>query len=184
MPHNQHSVRVVIARPGDEEVLHGIAAETFPLACPPGTTAENIRAFIDANLSVEAFQRYLKDANRRLWLAEAESGPIGYAMGILGEPKDPDIAQSVRGRPTAELSKIYVGKDMHGQGVSGLLMTAFIDWATERAAQSVWLGVNQENQRANAFYERSGFEVVGERSFQVGDSLESDFVREKLLGKL
>ena len=42
-------------------------------------------------------------------------------------------------------------------------------------------GVNQRNARANSFYERRGFRLVGERSFQVGDSLEEDFVREMVL---
>jgi ribosomal protein S18 acetylase RimI-like enzyme len=60
-------------------------------------------------------------------------------------------------------------------------MGVAVDDARTGGAASVWLGVNQLNDRANRFYARHGFELVGERSFQVGDSLEADFVREKVL---
>jgi ribosomal protein S18 acetylase RimI-like enzyme len=42
----------------------------------------------------------------------------------------------------------------------------------------VWLGVNQQNVRANRFYEKQGFVLRGTRFFQVGDSTEADYVRE------
>ena len=44
--------------------------------------------------------------------------------------------------------------------------------------RSVWLGVNQENARAQRFYGRHGFAVVGAKRFRVGDRDESDFVME------
>jgi ribosomal protein S18 acetylase RimI-like enzyme len=40
----------------------------------------------------------------------------------------------------------------------------------------VWLGVNQKNQRAQRFYTKSGFEISGTRTFQVGAGREDDFV--------
>jgi len=65
--------------------------------------------------------------------------------------------------------------------VASKLMSVALDEASAEGAQSVWLGVNQHNERANRFYERQGFVIVGERSFLVGESLEDDFVREKAL---
>ncbi|MEP6478552.1 MAG: GNAT family N-acetyltransferase, partial [Rhodoglobus sp.] len=41
----------------------------------------------------------------------------------------------------------------------------------------VWLGVNQFNARANRFYEKSGFAIVGTKKFLVGEKYEDDFVR-------
>jgi diamine N-acetyltransferase len=45
----------------------------------------------------------------------------------------------------------------------------------------MWLGVNQENARANRFYEKNGFAQVGIKHFLVGDRLEDDYVRERAL---
>ncbi|MGB7383459.1 MAG: GNAT family N-acetyltransferase, partial [Rhodococcus sp. (in: high G+C Gram-positive bacteria)] len=35
----------------DAEQLADVAADTFPLACPPGTSRESIEAFVDEVLS-------------------------------------------------------------------------------------------------------------------------------------
>ena len=57
-------------------------------------------------------------------------------------------------------------------------MEAAIAEAAGSGAGSVWLGVNQQNIRANRFYEKHGFVLRGTRFFQVGDSTEADYVRE------
>jgi ribosomal protein S18 acetylase RimI-like enzyme len=106
---------------------------------------------------------------------------MGYVMTVSGEPDDPVIVAAVKARPTVEISKIYVRASAHGSGIAQRLMSVAVEEAKALGAQSVWLGVNQHNERANSFYERSGFLVVGERRFQVGDSLEEDFVRENVL---
>ena len=47
----------------------------------------------------------------------------------------------------------------------------------------VWLGTNAQNARANAFYERLGFETIGARTFVVGGTrVEDDWVRLLSLG--
>lgn len=167
------------ARPDEAGLLHEIASQTFALACPPGTTDENIQAFIAQNLSQEAFTRYLASARHHLWLAWDGESVVGYAMAVTGEPDDPAVREALNGRPTVELSKIYVSVDAQGSGVSTDLLREVELFAVSTGAESVWLGVNQFNERANRFYEGAGFTVVGTRKFLVGDSFESDFIREK-----
>jgi ribosomal protein S18 acetylase RimI-like enzyme len=79
-------------------------------------------------------------------------------------------------RPAVELSKMYVLPAHHGSGVAAALMDAALDAAAGWAAECVWLGVNQENQRAQRFYSKHGFTVSGNRSFRLGDHAESDYV--------
>jgi len=165
----------------DAALLHRVAAETFPLACPPHTTEESIAAFIAEHLSQAAFARYLADAERALFVAEADGEPAGYTMVVFGEPGDADVAASVTARPTAELSKVYVREGFHGAGVAAALVDASVAAARDRGARTLWLGVNQENERANRFYAKQGFELVGTKRFLVGDRLEDDFVRERSL---
>ena len=165
------------AGPDDARLLAGVAAETFPLACPPHTLPESIAAFIAANLSVESFAGYLADPQRALFVAEAAGEPAGYAMLVLAEPSDPDVAAAVTVRPTAELSKLYVREGFHGGGLAARLVAAATEAARIRGAVSMWLGVNQENVRANRFYEKQGFARVGTKRFLVGERYEDDFVR-------
>ena len=169
------------ALPADAHRLSALAIETFSLACPPGATQENIDQFCATRLSPGAFEAYIADARIRIWFANEEGEVTGYVMSVSGEPDDLVVAEAVKERPTVEISKIYVRASAHGSGIAQQLMSVAVENARAEGAQSVWLGVNQQNERANSFYERSGFLVVGERRFQVGESLEEDFVRERVL---
>lgn len=172
------------ATAADAAALHEVAAATFALACPPHTTQASIDEFIAANLSETRFAGYLADAERDLFLATDDGIPIGYTMVVFGEPADADVAAAITIRPTAELSKVYVREGHHGAGVAGQLVTASIRAAADRGAEGMWLGVNQENARANRFYEKQGFVLVGTKKFLVGDRYEDDFVRERPLSDL
>ena len=166
----------------DAALLHAVAAETFPLACPPDADSESILAFIAEHLSEASFDGYLADPARELFIAEVDGWAAGYAMVVHGDPTDPDVVASVSTRPTSELSKLYVRAAHHGGGVSTALVDAVVRASAARGSLSVWLGVNDENERANRFYEKSGFVMVGTKRFRLGERLESDFVRERPLG--
>lgn len=172
------SATVRPATASDLDGLARVAAATFALACPPHMTIERIDAFIDGVLSRSRFEDYLGDGARRVLLAERSGHPLGYAMLVDAEPADPDVAASIRLRPTVELSKIYVLPEAHGTGSARSLMDAGLAWARTRGALGVWLGVNQQNERAQRFYAKSGFTVVGTKRFLVGDRHEDDFVME------
>jgi ribosomal protein S18 acetylase RimI-like enzyme len=66
--------------------------------------------------------------------------------------------------------------DAHGSGVAAALMAAVLDHARAAGARSVWLGVNQRNERAQRFYAKQGFAVTGTKTFRLGAHLEADYV--------
>ncbi|MDY6999176.1 MAG: GNAT family N-acetyltransferase, partial [Actinomycetota bacterium] len=52
-------------------------------------------------------------------------------------------------------------------------------WASAAAglgAVCVWLGVNQQNRRAQRFYAKHGFTVAGTKTFRLGEDIENDYV--------
>lgn len=155
----------------DAGELAAVAAQTFPLACPPSTPPEDIASFIDANLSAERFAEYLADPNRAVITAARGGRIIGYAM-LIRDATD----------GAAELSKIYVLAEHHGGEVSGALMELALATAEGWGARRVWLGVNQANQRAQRFYAKSGFTINGTRTFRVGSRTENDYLMVRELG--
>ena len=171
------------ASAADAPELAAVAAATFALACPPTTAQESIDEFIAGQLSEARFDEYLAADERMILLAEEAPGSLalGYAMLVFAEPADPDVAASVSIRPTVELSKFYVMPNHHGGAVAAPLMAAVLAAATRGPSESVWLGVNQQNARARRFYEKSGFRIVGEKSFMVGPERHDDFVLERLV---
>jgi len=161
----------------DAPLLHAIAAATFALACPPGTTEEAIADFIATQLSEARFEEYLADPARDLLIVEAHSQPVGYSMLVATPSDDPDVLAAVPALPAVELSKFYLLSGAHGTGAAAVLMRASIETAERRGASVLWLGVNQHNARANRFYEKHGFENVGVKHFVVGGKREDDYVR-------
>lgn len=159
------SVKVTDATVAEADELAEVAAVTFPLACPPWASPEDVAAFIAANLSAARFAEYLTDPNRKVLVLRDDGRIVAYAMLIRYD-----------GDPQIELSKFYVLADRHGSGASALLMRAALDWAAGAGARSVMLGVNRRNDRAQAFYRKQGFEVTGTRTFDLGWSVETDFV--------
>lgn len=156
--------------------LADVAARTFPLACPPSATPQDIAEFISENLSPRRFGDYLDDPDRRVLTATEKGRIIGYTMMIHGAPDDVEVARAVTARPAVELSKMYVLPEAHGAGVSTALMSAALGYAVEHGAACVWLGVNQQNHRAQRFYTKHGFAITGTKTFRLGTHIEQDYV--------
>ena len=172
------TVSVSRAEPADAAELSALAALTFPLACPPAVTAQDSAAFVAEHLSEASFQRYLADGSMRVLAARDRGHIIGYALLVLTPPADPEVSaalQKVPG-PVAELSKCYVHPSSHGSGTAALLMDAAVAVAAGEGYRSLWLGVNDLNERAQAFYRKSGFVEAGRRSFTVGQHVFRDFI--------
>jgi len=172
-------VTIRIAVPDDAAGLAEVAAATFPLACPPHTTEEAKATFIAEVLSESRFAEYLSDPERALFLAQEPDGlVVGYTMLVFTEPTDPDVLAAISVQPSVELSKCYVRAGHHGVGVAAQLMSESLERARAHGARGVWLGVNEENERAQRFYAKHGFERVGTKRFLVGDRFEDDYVLE------
>lgn len=156
------------ADPGDVAALVDLAARTFTLACPPRLSPENIERFIAEQLNREAFAGWLADPDARVSVGTM-AGEVSAYLVALNEDESMFI------------SKCYVAPEFHGCGLADALMREGIAYANSRGARCLRLGVNQANTRAIRFYQRHGFTIVGERTFTVGDQIESDHVLELAL---
>jgi ribosomal protein S18 acetylase RimI-like enzyme len=158
-----------------------LAALTFPLACPPQASRSEMATHIAQKLTPAQFRAWAASDEHALLVYDDGTRLLGYALLVLGSPEgaaESDVVRAASGReaPYVELSKIYVQPDVHGGGIAGELMRA----ASEAAAElgpglPFWLGTNAQNLRAQAFYRKNGFEVVGKRTYVVG-GLEHDDV--------
>jgi diamine N-acetyltransferase len=107
----------------------------------------------------------------RIWIAEAEPDrcPVGYAVAgpcllPIARPGELDI------------KRIYVLSRWHGNGIGKALMEKAVDYARSDHQERLIVGVYIGNARAQAFYERWGFEKIGERTFSVGPKQYEDYV--------
>jgi ribosomal protein S18 acetylase RimI-like enzyme len=161
--------------------LAALAAVTFPLACPPSSSPEDIAAHLANTLSEGHFQGYLADPDVTVLVIDDGGALRGYSLLVNRPAHDPDVAAALTLAPSVELSKCYVHPDHHGLGAAAELMHASLQAAAASGGAGVWLGVNSQNARAHRFYEKSGFRKVGSKSFRLGTTVEHDFVLERAL---
>jgi ribosomal protein S18 acetylase RimI-like enzyme len=164
----------------DAIAMQQLIEEAFPLACPPDTTAEDIKVHLSRKCSAENFKSYIANDETVVIVASDGSNLLGFAILIFAQTTNDQVAHalsSVTG--TVELSKFYVSPNQHGQGIAQRLMQRCFELVHELGWSAIWLNVNQENQRANRFYEKWGFTIVGECDFVLGSSVQKDFIRER-----
>ncbi|WP_461189030.1 GNAT family N-acetyltransferase [Arthrobacter sp. Z4-13] len=171
------SIRKAIA--DDAGALAALAAVTFPLACPPSSSPQDIAAHLANTLSERHFQAYLADPDVTILVIDARGNLRGYSLLVNRPAEDPDVVSALQLLPSVELSKCYVHPEHHGLGAAAELMHASLQGAAEAGGRGVWLGVNSQNARAIRFYEKSGFAKVGTKSFRLGSTVEHDFVLER-----
>jgi len=169
------TLRARAATVEDAPALAALAALTFPLACPPGTDPADAAAFVRAHLTAARLAAHAADASCDLLLVEdpATPGtPLAYAL-VLDDapPVGTDVAA-----PSRKVSKLYAHPDVHGTPVAPTLMAAVLAAARARGAAAAWLGVNARNTRAQRFYAKHGFEVVGTTTTRVGALTHDDLV--------
>jgi ribosomal protein S18 acetylase RimI-like enzyme len=158
-----------------------LAALTFPLACPPEASRSEMATHIAQKLTPARFREWATSDRHALFVYDDGVRLLGYALLVVGTPEgavEAATVQEASGRPApyVELSKIYVQPDGQGGGVAGALMRAASETADELGAGlPYWLATNAQNLRAQAFYRKHGFEVVGNRTYVVG-GLEHDDV--------
>ncbi|GAA3403907.1 GNAT family N-acetyltransferase [Pseudarthrobacter polychromogenes] len=162
----------------DAGALAALAAVTFPLACPPSASPDDIAAHLANTLSERHFQDYLADPDTTILVIDG-GGLRGYSLLVNRPPEDPDVVAALGIVPSVELSKCYVHPEHHGLGAAAELMHASLQAAGEAGGRGVWLGVNSQNARAIRFYGKSGFRKVGTKSFRLGSAVEHDFVLER-----
>lgn len=170
----------VIVRPARLEeapAVAAVAAATFPDACPPSTTRAAIEAHIAAHLDEGTIAGWIASPEHEVHVAEGADGLLGYVMVELAPAPEPAVVAAVGDTAVGCLSKLYVLPEGRGTGVAGALTDAGLAALRARGLDYAWLGTNTENHRANAFYERVGFRIVGERTFLVAGSPETDFTR-------
>jgi diamine N-acetyltransferase len=146
--------------------------DTFGHLYPP----EDAAYFNAQRFSVERAVADIGEAGRYIQLAFQADALVGFLdCGDMGLP----LATP---KPNAcELSRLYLDKPAIGSGLAKALMEMAIAWAHDRSAQALYLSVYHDNLRAQAFYRKFGFEIVGAYQFKVGNTLDDERIMELIL---
>lgn len=158
--------------------LAQIAQETFLATFGHLYRPQDLAIFLAQSYGPEIQRAEIAAPDRLTLVAEDEGRFAGFAQaGPLGLPIDPV------GRRAVELKRLYLRADYFGAGLADRLMAGVESWARSTGADELYLGVWAENGRAQKFYRRHGFEVVGRYVFRVGAHEDDERIMRRSLGR-
>lgn len=177
------------AAASDNEALAALGAEVFTATFAHSCTKEQLQAFLDEAYTPEAIARDIADSSKDVLVATEGDGddsstPGGSSGKLLGfiyltrGSSEPCVEHLER---PVELQRLYISLGAHGKGLGKALSLAADGLAREQGFRTMWLGVWEENHKAQAFYRKMGYERIGEHVFDVGGDLQTDEIWWKAL---
>lgn len=158
--------------PSDASILSGIAKSSFYDTFVGTCSDDDMQEFLDHYYNEPQLLKEITDSNNHYYFAEVDGRPVAYLM----------FAEDYSGLPlmkqwkALELKRLYVLTEFHGKGIAQRLMEYFMDYARQHDYDVVWLGVWEENLRAQKFYGKYGFVNSGHsHPFPIGNTPQTDF---------
>ena len=169
-------IKIRNATPTDAKLLTDLSFTTFwdAFAHHPKNAPDDLNHYMRQAFNIDQIAAELADDNSIFLIAEIDGKPAGYAK-LINE----SIEEGIMAAKPIELSRLYSHQEFLGQGVGQNLMDACFDRAREDIRDVMWLGVWEYNPRAQRFYEKNGFRVVGRHVFQLGTDPQTDLLMQK-----
>ena len=164
-----HPIEIRKAVETDAEALSQLGRSTYAETYGAFLKAESVALHLANTYTPEIQRAEIKDPRRRIEIAWSGSEAIGYLQ--LFEETPPAC---VPGEKPLKLQRLYVDKKWHGRKVGALLMDRGLAIAHAEDFKTMWLSVWQKNPRAQAFYRKYAFTIVGTELFKVGDLFEKN----------
>jgi diamine N-acetyltransferase len=158
--------------PTMREVAISSYTDTFAIH----NTPENMAAFFVDTYDLKKMQAEFQEPGSRLFLAFEGDSQVGFVR-----LRTSNEVESLIGKNTIELQRLYVLTSAQGKSVGRLLMEASMAYAQQKKYEWIWLGVWEKNFRAQRFYKNWGFEKFSEHTFWMGDDPQVDWLLKRKL---
>jgi diamine N-acetyltransferase len=162
----------------DAELLTRLSFTTFwdAFAHHPKNAPDDLDHYMRQAFSEEQIREELANEKNVFLIAEVDEKPAGYSKVVID-----NIEPGITAQRPIELARLYSHQDYIGKGVGQELMDACFALGKELGKDVMWLGVWEYNPRAQRFYEKNGFRVVGSHVFQLGEDAQTDLLMQKEL---
>ena len=169
--------RVRALTTADAAQYSAFAERLFRASYEKGYDKADIDDYISHSFSeAQQIAEISEPGGRVLAIEDAQHGLLGYA-----HLRQTPVPPALDGRFGLEIARFYVDRPWHGRGIARVLMSACIAEARSRGADALWLLVYQDNPRAIAFYEKSGFRRSGTQPFKLGRRVDQDWVMVRII---
>lgn len=165
------NISLIRATINDIDQLQQVSRQTFYETFSPINTEENMRKYLEEELSTEKLTGELTNNDSEFYFALDEDRVIGYLKLNSGKSQT-----ELQDDNALELERIYVLKEFHWKGVGQLLYELALQIARQRNVDYLWLGVWENNLRARNFYQKNGLVEFDKHIFKLGNDVQTDIM--------
>ncbi|ARU19221.1 GNAT family N-acetyltransferase [Ligilactobacillus salivarius] len=170
------SIKKISNSTEDIKALQAIAKQTFTETFGSQNTAEDLAKFLSEEYDFDKLKAEVENPESFYYFYYFEDELAGYLKLNVG------AAQTESDYPEAlEIQRIYVLQKYQGKRIGLAMMQQALAVAKKLKKPQVWLGVWENNLKAQAFYQKSGFKKVGSHDFILGDDKQTDYILLKTL---
>ena len=157
------------ATEADFPTIRQIAYDTWPQTFGQILSEQQIAYMLDLMYSLPSLQAQVQQQGHVFLLASEAENPLGYISYELNYQQT----------TATKIHKIYILPQAQGKGVGKALIDAATAVGLANQNEALLLNVNKYN-KALQFYERIGFEVIGQEDVDIGEGfLMEDFTMKK-----
>jgi diamine N-acetyltransferase len=153
----------------EAESLATLAHQIFLDTFLPVNNAVDVMDYADRFLNPQIFEKELVDPLYFTFGVFLESQLIGYMQMLINRQETYEGIE-------LELKRFYLLKDHHGKGFADQMMAVCEAQARELNYKSFWLGVWENNFKAQKFYQKHGFKKIASHPFVMGQETQIDFI--------
>ena len=158
----------------DVAVVAGLGSRTFQDSYGPDNDPGTMKRYLAASFSPEQIASEIATPTSIFLLACRGSHTIGYAK--LDVENIPDC---VSGPKPIRLVRLYMEQGFIGSGYGSALMKSCLEESCRSGYKTIWLGVWEQNKRAQRFYQKQGFHPMGTHAFFFGREIQKDIIMAK-----
>lgn len=160
----------------DIDLLEQISIDTFVATYSRFNTPENMQSHIEQHFSKTQLLFELEMVGNFFFGLFEES-----ELGAYVKLRTSENPRELEGKKHIELERIYVSEKYQGMGFGYRIMQYCIDFASAKGYEVLWLGVWNQNEKAQQFYKKCGFDIFGEHVFMLGADRQTDWLMKKEL---
>jgi diamine N-acetyltransferase len=146
--------------PADAALLSEIGGISLLESHGHSAPGEIMQAYVDKSFSEEACVAELSDENNIFNAVFYNNKPAGYSKIVFDYPHS-----AVPLQPVTKMERLYLLKEFYALKLGQQLLQQAIGLSKAKGEAGMWLNGWKGNERALRFYQKNGFETVGESQF-------------------
>lgn len=158
-------IRIDEANPSHASIITNVARQSFLESHSHSAPPADIEYYVQLKLTESVITDELTESANLFHVIYFDEKPVGFSKIVLNssivEVTEPNVTK---------LERIYLLEEYHGHRLGLKLLENCAAISRDTKQVGMWLYTWIENDRAIRFYQRFGFEIIGQADFKLSEN--------------